>query len=153
MAQKREKKKTPSWFLYGLVAVMLAVFVFQMVFPTNLGKIFDKYSQNAVKISVTVTSADGNNVSYHTDSAEAMSAFSQWAHKQTMRNRSLADSITAEAVSQTEYNFAMEGTDGTYSAIVVDERGFVHVGAELYKVTGDVDSFIKEMISQFESWG
>ena len=70
-----------------------------------------------------------------------------------MRNRSLADSITAEAVSQTEYNFAMEGTDGTYSAIVVDERGFVHVGAELYKVTGDVDSFIKEMISQFESWG
>ena len=50
MAQKREKKKTPSWFLYGLVVVMLAVFVFQMVFPTNLGKMFDKDSENGVKI-------------------------------------------------------------------------------------------------------
>ncbi|MGN0736036.1 MAG: hypothetical protein ACI4LP_09555 [Anaerovoracaceae bacterium] len=153
MTKKKEKKKTPSWFLYGLVVVMLAVFVFQMVFPTNLGKIFDKYSQNAVEIAVTVTAADGDNVSYHTDSNESMTAFSQWAHKQTMRNRSLADSVTAEAVSQTEYNFAIKAADGTYSAIVIDERGFVHVGAELYKVSGDVDSFIKEMISQFESWG
>ena len=152
MAKKREKKKTPSWFLYGLVVVMLAVFVFQMVFPTNLGEIFDKYSQNAVEIAVTVTVDDGNNISYHTDSNESMTAFSQWAHKQTMRNRSLADSITAEAVSQTEYNFAIKASDGTYSAIVIDERGFVHVGAELYKVSGDVDSFIKELIVQFESW-
>lgn len=152
MAKKKEKKKTPSWFLYGLVVVMLAVFVFQMVFPTNLGKIFDKYSQNAVEIAVTVTAPDGDNVSYHTDSNESMTAFSQWAHKQTMRNRSLADSVTAEAVSQNEYNFAIKGADGSYSAIVIDERGFVHVGAELYKVSGDVDSFIKELIVQFESW-
>lgn len=151
MAKKKEKKKTPSWFLYGLVVVMLAVFVFQMVFPTNLGKIFDKYSQNAVEIAVTVTAPDGDNVSYHTDSNESMTAFSQWAHKQTMRNRSLADSVTAEAVSQTEYNFAIKGADGSYSAMVIDERGFVHIGAELYKISGDVDSFIKELIVQFES--
>ena len=152
MAKKREKKKTPSWLLYGLVVIMLAVFVFQMVFPTNLGAIFDKYSQNAVEIAVTVTAADGNNLSYHTDSSESMTAFSQWAHKQTMRNRSLADSITAEAVSQTEYNFAIKGADGTYSAIVIDESGFVHVGAELYKISGDVESFIEDMILQLESW-
>ena len=152
MAKKREKKKTPSWFLYGLVVVMLAVFIVQMVFPTNLGKIFDKYAQNAVEIAVTVTAADVDNVSYHTDSAEAMAGFSQWAHKQTMRNRSLADGISAETSEKKEFNFAIKAADGSYSAIVIDERGFVHVGAELYKISGNVDSFIEEMVEQFESW-
>lgn len=152
MANKREKKKTPSWFLYGLVVVMLAVFIVQMAFPTNLGKIFDKYAQNAVEIAVTVTASDGNNVSYHTDSEEAMSAFSQWSHKQTMRNRSLAYSVTAEAVSQTEYNFAIKAVDDSYSAMVIDDRGFVHVGAELYKISGDVESFVDELVGQLDSW-
>lgn len=152
MAKKGEKKKTPSWFLYGLVVVMLAVFIVQMVFPTNLGKIFDKYAQNTVEITVTTLATDGENVSYHTDSEETMAAFSQWAHKQTMRNRSLADGVSTEALDQKEYNFAIKAADGSYSAIVIDERGFVHVGAELYKISGNVDSFIKEMIVQLESW-
>ena len=152
MAKKREKKKTPSWFLYGLVVVMLAVFIVQMAFPTNLGKIFDKYAQNAVEIAVTVTASDRNNVSYHTDSEEAMAAFSQWAHKQTMRNRSLADSVSAEVIEQKEYNFAIKAADGSYSAMVIDERGFVHVGAELYKISGDVESFVDELVGQLESW-
>ena len=152
MAKRREKKRTPIWFLYGLAVIMLAVFVFQMLFPTNLGKVFDKYAQNTVEISVTLVSSDGENVSYHTDSDEKMTSFSHWAHKQTMRNRSLADGISAETSEKKEFNFAIKAADGSYSAIVIDERGFVHVGAELYKISGNVDSFIEEMVEQFESW-
>ena len=152
MAKKREKKKTPVWFLYGLVAVMLAVFVFQMLFPTNLGKVFDKYTQNAVAIDVTLIASDGESASYHTDSDEKMADFSRWAHKHTMRNRSLADGVSAETSEKKDFNFAIKAADGSYSAMVIDERGFVHVGAELYKISGDVDSFLEEMVEQFESW-
>ena len=106
----------------------------------------------AVAIDVTLVASDGENVSYHTDSDEKMAAFSQWAHKQTMRNRSLADGISAETSEKKEFNFAIKAADGSYSAIVVDERGFIHVGAELYKISGDVDSFLEEMVEQFESW-
>ncbi|MDD6879956.1 MAG: hypothetical protein PUE18_00065 [Firmicutes bacterium] len=147
------KKKTPTWFLYGLIVIMMAVFAVQMMFPTNVGKLFDKSGKNTVEMTVTVVSKGNENISYTTDSEDTIDSFLNWAHKKKARSRSLADSISADRPDKTEYNFAIKAADGSYSAIVIDERGFVHLGAELYKVSGDVDSFMKELVKQLESWG
>lgn len=153
MASAKKKKKTPTWFLYGLIVIMMAVFAVQMMFPTNVGKLFDKSGKNTVEMTVTVVSKGNENISYTTDSEETIDSFMNWAHKKKARSRSLADSISADRPDKTEYNFAIKAADGSYSAIVIDERGFVHLGAELYKVSGDVDSFMKELVKQLESWG
>lgn len=152
MASGKKKKKTPTWFLYGLVAVMVAVFVAQMIFPTNLGKIFDKCVDNPVQITVTVVSEKNKNISYQTDSEDEMAEFMDWARKKTARNRSLADGVSADRQNKTEYNFAIKDEDGNYSAIVIDERGFVHSGAELYKVSEDAEIFLQELKNQLEAW-
>ena len=149
---KKEKKKTPISFLYVIIIAMLAVYAVQMIFPTNLGKAFDKFEETAATITVTVTDGKTAGVSYTTDSRDQIHSFGDWADKQTMRNRSLADGITAEALDQIEYNFAIKAVDGTYSSIVIDERGFVHVGAELYKISGDTEVFLAELEAQLESW-
>lgn len=153
MASAKKKKKTPTWFLYGLIVIMMAVFAVQMMFPTNVGKLFDKSGKNTVEMTVTVVSKGNENISYTTDSEDTIDSFMNWAHKKKARSRSLADSISADRPDKTEYNFAIKAADGSYSAIVIDERGFVHLGAELYKVSGDVDSFMKELVKQLESWG
>lgn len=153
MASAKKKKKTPTWFLYGLIVIMMAVFAVQMMFPTNVGKLFDKSGKNTVEMTVTIVSKGNENISYTTDSEDTIDSFMNWAHKKKARSRSLADSISADRPDKTEYNFAIKAADGSYSAIVIDERGFVHLGAELYKVSGDVDSFIKELVKQLESWG
>lgn len=153
MASAKKKKKTPTWFLYGLIVIMMAVFTVQMMFPTNVGKLFDKSGKNTVEMTVTVVSKGNENISYTTDSEDTIDSFMNWAHKKKARSRSLADSISADRPDKTEYNFAIKAADGSYSAIVIDERGFVHLGAELYKVSGDVDSFMKELVKQLESWG
>lgn len=131
----------------------MAVFAVQMMFPTNVGKLFDKSGKNTVEMTVTVVSKGNENISYTTDSEDTIDSFMNWAHKKKARSRSLADSISADRPDKTEYNFAIKAADGSYSAIVIDERGFVHLGAELYKVSGDVDSFMKELVKQLESWG
>lgn len=153
MASAKKKKKTPTWFLYGLIVIMMAVFAVQVMFPTNVGKLFDKSGKNTVEMTVTVVSKGNENISYTTDSEDTIDSFMNWAHKKKARSRSLADSISADRPDKTEYNFAIKAADGSYSAIVIDERGFVHLGAELYKVSGDVDSFMKELVKQLESWG
>lgn len=153
MASAKKKKKTPTWFLYGLIVIMMAVFAAQMVFPTNLGKIFNKSGKDTVEITVTVVSEGNENISYTADSEDTIDDFMEWAHKKTARNRSLADGVSADRPNKTEYNFAIKAADGSYSGIVIDERGFVHIGAELYKVSGNVDSFLKELVKQLESWG
>ena len=148
----KQKKKTPLGFLYLVIGLMAAAFCIQMVFPTDLGKIYDKCEENAARVTVTVSRGDETGASYATDSLEKIKAFGVWADTQVMRNRSLADGFTAKAKEQTEYNLAFQAVDGTYSAIVIDERGFVHFGAELYKVSGDVDKFLDELKKQLESW-
>lgn len=152
MSAKNTKKKTPSWFLYGLVTIMLAVLLVQMIFPTNLEKVLDKHAKNPTEITVTVVSDSAENHSYHTDSDEKIEAFIQWASAKSLRHRSLADGISVDNSNKTEYNFAIRTSDGNYSGIVIDKKGFIHVGAELYKITDDADSFINELTRQLESW-
>lgn len=152
MTAKKEKKKTPIGFLYAVIVIMLAVFLFQMFFPTNLGKVFDKAEETAEEITVTVSRSEEAGVSYHTDSHEKIAQFGKWADEKKMRNRSLADSLSAESSTQLEYSFAIKAVDGTYTSIIIDERGFVHFGAELYKISDDTESFLKELKEQLESW-
>ena len=150
---KKEKKKTPIGFLYVVIGIMVLVFVAQMVFPTNLGKVYDECDDDVVNLTVTVDNGDEEGKSYSTESHDEIAAFGTWASNQTMRNRSLADGISADSKNITEYNFAFEHSDGSYSAIVVDEKGYVHFGAELYKVSGNVDEFLADMVEQLEGWG
>lgn len=152
MAKKKEKKKTSPVFLAVVIVLMAAVFVVQMVFPTNLGKVYGKLAQDAVEITVTKTAGDEESGSYYTDSTEEILKFGTWASEKTMRNRSLADGITADASNQVEYNFAIKLSDGNFAAMVIDERGFVHVGAELYKISGDEEAFLAELVEVLESW-
>lgn len=152
MAAKKEKKKTPMGFLYAVIVIMLAVFLFQMFFPTNLGKVFDKAEESAAEITVTVSRSEEAGASYYTDSREKIAQFGKWADEKEMRNRSLADGLSAESSTQLEYSFAIKAVDGTYTSIIIDERGFVHFGAELYKVSDDTDKFLEELNEQLESW-
>lgn len=150
--KKKEKKKTSPVLLGVIIIAMAAVFVVQMVFPTNLGKVYNKLAEDAVEITVTKAAGDAESGSYYTDSTEKILQFGTWASGKTMRNRSLADGITADAANQVEYNFAMKLSDGSYAAMVIDERGFVHVGAELYKISGDAQDFMTELTEILESW-
>lgn len=152
MTNKKEKKKTSPVFLGVVVAVMAAVFAAQMLFPTNLGKLFDKQAENAVEISVTVTRDGAAGASYHTASEDHIDAFGKWAAEQTMRNRSVADSLTPDANRIMKYNFAIKKSDGTFADLIIDEKGFVHAGAELYMISGSVESFLKELDAQMEGW-
>lgn len=52
-----------------------------------------------------------------------------------MKNKSLADGITADPKAKVKYNFAIKDSDGSYSALVIDGKGFIHIGAELYQLT------------------
>ena len=79
MTKRNKKKKTSPVFLGVVVAVMAAVFAAQMLFPTNLGKLFDKQAENAVQISVTVTRDGAAGASYHTASEDHIDAFGKWA--------------------------------------------------------------------------
>lgn len=152
MAAKKEKKKTPTVVLYAVIAVMIAVFAVQMLFPTNLGKVFDKVEESAAQITVTVSRSEETGVSYNTDSQEKIAEFGKWADGKKMRNRSLADGLSAESSTILEYSFAIKAVDGTYSSIVIDDRGFVHFGAELYEVSGDTEEFLSELNELLKSW-
>ena len=88
MASAKKKKKTPTWFLYGLIVIMMAVFAVQMMFPTNVGKLFDKSGKNTVEMTVTVVSKGNENISYTTDSEDTIDSFMNWAHKKKARSRS-----------------------------------------------------------------
>lgn len=150
--KKKERKKTPVGFLAVVIVAMLAVFIAQNLFPTNLGKIYGKYAETATEVTVTKMAGNKEGASFHTESAEAIMDFGQWASGKTMRNRSLADSVRAGSKDQVKYNFAIKDSEGHYSAIVIDGDGFVHVGAELYKLSGDTDKIIQELDQQLESW-
>ena len=152
MSAKKEKKKTPIGFLYIVIGCMVAVFAAQMIFPTNLGKVFDNCEENAAEITVTVTKADGENHSYYTDSREIITAFGKWADEQTMRNRSLADNLFASSMDLDEYSFAVQMVDGSYFGMIIDGRGFVSHGAEVYEISKDVEAFLADLETQLKSW-
>jgi len=153
MANKKEKKKTSPAFLTAVIVMMLAVFAVQMFFPTNLGKIYAKQAEGAVEISVTVTQGEAAGLTYYTASAEDIESFGVWAAEKTMRNRSIANSLTADANRIVKYNFAIKKADGTYADLILDEKGYVHVGAELYMISGSAEEFLNELETQLESWG
>ncbi len=152
MANKREKKKTSPVFLGAVVTVMLAVFAVQMLFPTNLGELYAEKTAGAVEISVTVTSEGETGEVYYTDSRNAIEAFGEWASEKTMRNRSIADSLTPDANRIMKYNFAIKKSDGSFADLIIDEKGFVHAGAELYMISGSVEEFLDELKTQLEGW-
>ena len=154
MAGKKEKKQTSPVFLAVVVVIMLAVFAVH--FPTNLGKVYGKQTDKAEEITVTVTGEGGKEDtigSYYTSSEADMAAFGAWAEEKKMRNRSLADGLTADANKIVKYNFAIKNNDGTYTDLIIDEKGFVHAGAELYMISGSVEAFLDELEQQLTGWG
>lgn len=150
--KKKERKKTPVWFLAVVIAAMLIVFTVQNLFPTNLGKVYGKYAETAAEITVMKTAGDKEKASFHTESEEEIMDFGRWAGDQTMRDRSLADSVRAGSRDQVKYSFAIKDSEGHYSAITIDDDGFVHVGAQLYKLSGNIDKIIQELDEQLASW-
>lgn len=139
-------------FLVVVIAAMVVVFIVQNLFPTNLGKVYGQYAETATEITVTKVTGDKEGASFHTESPEAIMDFGQWASGKTMRNRSLADSIKAGSKDDVKYNFAIKDSEGYYTGLVIDSRGFVHIGAELYKLSGDIDKVIQELEEQLVSW-
>lgn len=152
MAAKKEKKKTSPVLLSVIVVIMLAVFLIQNLFPTNLGKVYEKQTEEAVEISVTVTLGEAAGTTYYTDDEEKMDAFGVWAEEKTMRNQSIANSLTPDANKIKKYNFAIKKSDGTFADLIIDEKGYVHVGAELYEISGSAGEFLEELDTQLESW-
>lgn len=146
MARTKEKKKTSPVFLGVVIVLMIAVFIMQMVFPASLGDTWDKLTEKAVKITVTATTGE----TYTASSSEEILAFGQWADGVTMRNQSLANRLTAS--KPLEFSFAIETLDGGYFDLIIDEKGYVQTGAEVYMVTGAADAFIAELRAQLESW-
>ena len=151
---KDDKKKKPlSPFAVGLLCVMLAVFVVQMLFPSNLSKIVSDKLENAAEITVTSTVGDDEaGESFTTDSQEEILEFIAWTDTKKARTRSLADSLNGQTKTATQYTFAVKCNDGTYTTFVIDSLGFIHKDAELYKVTGDTDEFIAELESELRTW-
>ena len=152
LAKKREKKKTPTWFLAIILVMMSAVFVVQLLFPTNVGKFLNGHLAEATAITVTVTKSDEGLHTYYTDSAEDMRNLQAWAEAYEMRNQSIANSLSADANKIVKYNFAIEAADGTLEGIVFDAKGYVHTGTELYKVIDQDEKFIDELVKQLNSW-
>lgn len=146
MAKKKEKKNTSPVFLGVVIACMLVVFVMQMVFPASLGETWGKLTENASEITVTATTGE----SYSTSSTDEILAFGIWADEVTMRSQSLANRLTAD--KPLEYTFAIKSLDGTYYDMIIDEKGYVQTGAEVYMVSGDAAGFLAELKQQLESW-
>ena len=67
-----------------------------------------------------------------------------------MRSQSLANRLTAD--KPLEYTFAIKSLDGTYYDMIIDEKGYVQTGAEVYMVSGDAAGFLAELKQQLESW-
>lgn len=148
----KENNKKPKSLAMVIAALMIAIFIIQMIFPTNLGKLLSEIATDAAEITVTKAGGGEEGKSYFTDSLDNIYDLRQWASEKKMRNRSLADSVYSGAKTQLEYTFAIKLIDGSFTSIVLDERGFVHYGAELYSFTGNKDEILDELVAIMESW-
>lgn len=146
MAKTKEKKKTSPIFLGIVILLMLIAFVMQMVFPASLGETWGTLTESAAKITVTTTAGE----TYVTSSTEEILAFGKWADGVSMRNKSLASRFSAD--KPMNYSFAIETLSGTYIDLIIDEKGFVQTGVEVYMVTGDPAEFLEELETQLRLW-
>lgn len=153
MATKDKKKKPASPLMYVIVAIMAAVLIYQNLVPTNMAAVYDNNVNNAVMITCTrVGGGPVESESFSTENPDKIQAFIDWGAKKKMRIRSLADGITAAGAQVVKYNFAIKQQDGTYQQFVIDNRGYFHVGAEIYKFAGNMEDTCDELEGILQAW-
>lgn len=131
---------------------MATVFLVQTLFPTNLKTVTEKQTSDIIEIAVTTTSAEQKSTSYVTTDTEEIDAFLHWASDQKLRLQSIANGLNANVKQAKKYNFAITSSDYSLTGIVIDEEGYVHIGAELYKIVSDKQQFIAELLIQLSHW-
>ena len=153
MAKKKEKKKMSPVFMGVVIVIMLAAFVVQKLFPVSLGDTWSKLTENADEITVTAVAKgdyEGGGITYFTDRTEDIFAFGSWAQGVSMKSESLANRLSAD--KPLEYLFSIHTLSGSYIDLIIDEKGYVQTGAEVYRITGNVEEFLAELDLQLQSW-
>lgn len=150
---KEEKKNRPlTPFVLVVVIIMAVAFVFQMVFPTNLGKYYRTMAKTAKEVSFTVVGPGADGKVYSITSEEKMAELGEVLGDIKMKNKSIADKLTSGNKTVTEFVFRVEAENGSFNGFSIDSDGNVTIGAKYFHLTGDVAKAVDTIMATVEKW-